>query len=86
MPRIEPTRIPPQRNVPAVTKNTTPASLAASNRPPSAGPTKLPRLSIVLRATFAAVSSSGVRASSGSAADSAGRNAVPRIEVIPASA
>ena len=32
-----------------------------SRRPPRAGPTQKPRLSIVLELTFAAVSSSGVR-------------------------
>ena len=39
---------------------------------------KIPTLSIVLAVTFAAVSCSGVRASSGSIAASAGRNAIDR--------
>ena len=59
--------------------------------PPSAsrnaaidGPAKTPRLSNVLDETFAAVSSSGDRASSGISADSAGRKTVPSIVVIVA--
>jgi hypothetical protein len=72
-------------NVAAVTRKTHPALVAASSNPPIAGPAKLPTLSIVLRVTFAAVSSSGLRASSGRSADSAGRNAVARIAATPAS-
>ena len=44
---------------------TTPVLVSASRRPPSAGPAKLPTLSIELDATFAAVSSSGRVASDG---------------------
>ena len=55
---------------------TTPVLVSASRRPPSAGPAKLPTLSIELDATFAAVSSSGRVASDGSSAACAGRNAV----------
>ena len=62
--------------MPAVTRKTVPAPDAASNRPPIAGPPKMPTLSIVLATTFAAVSSSGVRASAGVSAASAGRNAL----------
>jgi hypothetical protein len=61
---------------PAVTRNTVPTLVHASSNPPIAGPRKMPTLSIVLAATFAAVSSSGVRASVGTRAASAGRNAV----------
>ena len=48
----------------------------ASSTPPRAGPTQNPRLSSVLELTFAAVSSSGVRASTGRSAACAGWNAV----------
>ena len=43
-----------------MTKIDVPALENASRQPPIAGPTKLPTLSIVLRVTLAAVSSSGV--------------------------
>jgi hypothetical protein len=65
---------------------TVPGVVTASSAPPIAGPAKVPTLSIVERTTFAAVSSSGVRARWGRSADSAGRKAVPRIEASPASA
>src|SRR5436309_9281857 len=45
--------------------------------PPSAGPAKMPTLSSVLDATFAAVSSAGVLARPGRSADCAGRNGAP---------
>ncbi len=77
---------PPQTNVPPAARKTTPALVAASSAPPIAGPAKLPTLSIVLRATFAAVSSSGVLARAGRIADSAGRKAVLSIEAVPARA
>ena len=70
--RIRETMSAPQTNVPAVTRKTTPALVAARRPAPIAGPAKLPTLSIVLRVTFAAVSSSGLRASSGRIDDSAG--------------
>ncbi len=50
-----------------------------------AGPTNEPTLSNVLDETLAAVSSSGVRASVGSSADSAGLKTVPMIDVQTAS-
>ena len=50
---------------------------AATIRPPSAGPRNQLALSIAEAATFAAVSSSGVFASVGRSAESAGRNAEP---------
>ena len=56
--------------------NTVSTFVVASNSPPSAGPMKLPTLTIVLVATFAAVSSSGVRASDGSSAAWAGQKIV----------
>ena len=82
-------RMPMRRNadqstVPAVTRNTSPGPLAARSRPPSAGPPKIPTLSIVLAATLAAVSSSGVRASEGIRAASAGRKAVAATPTRPA--
>ncbi len=52
-----------QTNVPAVTAKTTQVLETASRTPPIAGPAQKPRLSRVLELTFAAVSSSGVRAS-----------------------
>ena len=67
-----------------MTRKTAPELVIASRPPPIAGPAKLPMLSIVLRVTLAADSSSGVRASSGRRDDSAGRNAVARIEASPA--
>ena len=60
--------------------------LTESSSAAIAGPTNEPTLSNVLEETFAAVSSSGVRASVGRSADSAGRKTVPRIEVQTASA
>ena len=50
-----------QRNVAPFAAKTTAGSLTASRRPPSAGPRNVPTLSIVLEATFAAVSSAGER-------------------------
>ena len=68
----------------AVTTKTVPGPVAASRMPPMAGPPKMPTLSIELAATFAAVSSSGVRASVGTRAACAGRNAVAAIPTAPA--
>ena len=53
----------------------------ARRKAPSAGPANEPTLSIVLDETFAAVSSSGVRAIVGRSAASAGRNTVPAVVV-----
>jgi hypothetical protein len=61
----------------AVARKTTSVLVSASRNPPSAGPTKMPIPSVVLDATFEAVSSSGVRASEGTSAAWAGRKAVP---------
>ena len=61
---------------PAARMNTVPAPETESTTPPIAGPPKIPTLSIVLETTFAAVSSSGVRANAGVSAASADRNGV----------
>ena len=55
---------------------TTAALVAAKRKPPSAGPSRPVRVATVPEATFAAVSSSGVRARAGRAAACAGWNAV----------
>jgi hypothetical protein len=68
---------------PAVTKRVAATPVQASNRPPTAGPAKIPMLSIAAATTFAPPSSSGVRASVGVYAASAGRKGVP---VMPTSA
>jgi hypothetical protein len=52
--------------------------------PPIAGPANMPTLSIVLATTFAAVNSTGVRASFGSSAACAGRKAMPAVRASPA--
>ena len=65
-----------QRNATAVITKTTQTSVIARRTPPRAGPTQMPRLSIVLELTLAAVSSSGVRARDGRSADCAGWNPV----------
>ena len=59
--------------------------MVARSRPPSAGPAKLPTDAIVLMATLAAVSSSGLREIVGSSADCAGLNVVERIVTTPES-
>ncbi len=61
------------------TANTTSGPATTSRKPPSAGPANEATLSIVLEATFAAVSSAGSRASRGSSAACAGRNTTPTI-------
>ena len=66
-----------QRNVSPLTANTSCGLLTASRSPPRAGPRNVPTLSIVLDATFAAVSSAGVRVRPGSSAAFAGRKTVP---------
>src|SRR4051812_11229632 len=72
-------------NVPATTAKTRPGPPSASKSAPTDGPTKEPVLSSVLDETFAAVNSSGVRASTGSNDDSAGRYTVPSMVVAVAS-
>ena len=72
-------------NVAATTPNTTAGPLTARRSAPSAGPANEPTLSSVLEETFAAVSSSGVRASEGRSAASAGRKTVPKTVVSVAS-
>ena len=57
----------------------------ATSTPPIAGPANDPTLSIVLEVALAAVSSSGVRASPGSIAASAGVNAAENMPLTPAS-
>ena len=74
-----------KRNSAAVNMKTTQTLETASRRPPRAGPTQKPRLSIVLELTFAAVSSSGVFASEGRSAAWAGWNAVLITATVPAS-
>ena len=69
-----------------VTTKTVPGPLATNRSPPRAGPPKMPMLSIELAATFAAVSSSGVRASEGISAAWAGRNGVAAMLTSDASA
>jgi hypothetical protein len=64
------------RNRPAVAAKTAPTLVSVSRMPPSAGPTKKPRLSRLVEVAFAAVSSSGDRARVGRRADWAGPNAV----------
>ena len=66
--------------------NTTAVLVAASSSPPSAGPTNVPALSIVLELAFAAVSCCGVRARSGSRAAWAGAKGVAATVPITASA
>ena len=66
-----------QTKAEAVMRKTTPVLATTSRTPASAGPTKKPRLSIVLATAFAAVSSPGVRAAEGVTAAMAGRNGVP---------
>src|SRR4051794_21853576 len=83
--RIRDTISAPQTNVPAVTRKTAPALVAARSAAAIAGPAKLATLSIVLRVTLAAVNSSGFRASPGRTDDSAGRKIVARIAARPAS-
>src|SRR5947207_11870899 len=73
-----------ERKTTAVSPNTILVLVTAKRMPPIAGPTKLARVAIVLAATFAAVSSSGVRASDGNAAACAGRNAVDESVTTPA--
>ena len=63
------------RNVAAFTRYTNSTSATASRKPPSAGPTKKPMLSIVEATTLALVSSRGSIASRGSRAACAGRKA-----------
>ena len=75
-----------QANVPAVTQKTVPGPPATSRAAPSAGPANSPTLSKVLDERFAAVSSSGERASVGSSAASAGRKTVANVVIRVASA
>ncbi len=60
----------------AVTEKTTPVLATASSKPARAGPAKTAMLSMPLATAFAAVSSSGVRASDGVSAACAERNGV----------
>ena len=71
----------------ATTKpNASAGPLSASRKAAIAGPAKTPTLSNVLDETFAAVSSSGERASSGVSDASAGRKTVPSTVVQVATA
>ena len=58
------------------TRNTPAGPVAASSAPPATDPTSTPTFSTVPDATFAAVSSDGVRAIVGSTAAWAGRTSV----------
>ena len=69
----------------AVIANTTSGPVAASSTPANAGPAKTAMLSTVLATAFAAVSSSGVRASAGVSAACAERNGVAVIAAATAS-
>ena len=60
---------------PAAT-STAPTLVAATRMPPKTDPTMVPMLSIVLDAAFAAVSSSGLRASEGRSDVCVGQNIV----------
>ena len=60
--RTRPMRMAERRNAAAAAPKTTSSPVAASSRPPIAGPPKMPRLSMVLEVTLAAVSSFGVLA------------------------
>ena len=74
------------RNVSALKTYTVWTLATARSNPPSAGPAKKPTLSMTLDATFAAVSSPGSPARTGSRAACAGRKAVPTSAVAIASA
>ena len=65
------------RNITAVTTNIVSTLVVATTRPPMAGPMRKARLSIVLDAPLAAVSSPGCEVSDGSQASWAGRNTHP---------
>ena len=65
---MSPTRIADQRRSAAATRKVTETLVVATRTPPSAGPTKIPTLSIVVAVTLAAVSSSGLRARFGTSA------------------
>src|SRR6266568_9051494 len=84
--RIRTTFSAEKANVPAVIANTTSTLVDARKMPPSAGPAKDPTAAIVLWATLAAVSSSGVRETVGRSAACAGRKVVERMVTQPASA
>ena len=73
-------------SMPAVTAKTTPLPATVSSNPASAGPAKMAMLSNVLATAFAAVSSSGVRASVGVSAACAERNGVAAMAAATASA
>ncbi len=65
------------RNITAVTTNIVSTLVVATTSPPMAGPMRKARLSIVLEAPLAAVSSPGCEVSEGSQASWAGRNTHP---------
>ena len=67
---------PPREAPPRQRRRRRPASATETSTPATSGPTSVPRLSIVDVAPFDAISSSGVRASEGSNACSAGRMSV----------
>jgi len=68
-----------------VSANTRVGPLNASTTPAIAGPANIPTPEIVFSARFDAVSSSGVLASDGKSAASAGANAVEMIDTSTAS-
>ena len=75
-----------EQNCRAATAKTTPASADATRTPASIGPTSVPSPSIVDVAPFEAISSSGVCASDGSSAWSAGLKSVATSPTTAASA
>ena len=75
--RIRATSTAEARNITVVTTNIVSTLVVATTRPPIAGPTRNARLSIVLEAPLAAVSSAGWSVREGSQASWAGRKTQP---------
>jgi hypothetical protein len=80
---IRPTRTADDSNAMAVSTKLALTPAAASSRPAIAGPTNVALFSIVVDTTFAAISSSGERASVGSSAERAGWKAVDATAISP---
>ena len=77
---------PPASAAAAITANTVPTSATPSRTPAAAGAVRTLTLSIHPETTFAAVSSSAVRANAGMRADCAGRVSVTEVAADAASA
>ena len=73
---IRASNAPETRRAAAAATKTASTLANATSTPAASGPSRVPRLSIVEVAPFAAISSRAVRASDGSSAISAGRNSV----------